>query len=150
MYLQIKHPKHFHRYFVDSETRDAVCLCGKVLGAKKKDPSIPSESKYHNKTCIYKGYGYDSIKEAEYAMILDDDKKNGLIKDWERQYPIEVWANGHKLFRMKVDFLVYNNDGSKTLHEVKGYATDIFRLKLKCIDAIWLPENPDFTYLLIK
>lgn len=149
-YFQKRHNKHFHKYFVDSETKESVCLCGKVRGGEKKKSLVPKESKYHNKTSHYNGYWYDSIKEAQYAMVLDDEKKRGLIKDWERQYQIEVYANGYKLFRMKVDFLVYHNDGSKELREVKGYATDIFRLKLKCIEAIWLPEHPDFTYTLIK
>lgn len=153
MFLQTKHPRHFHRYFVDKDTNDAICLCGKVKGTKAdrgmKDP-IPKESKYHNKTSFYNGYGYDSIKEAQYAMVLDDRKKNGLIKDWERQHPIEVYANGKKLFRMKVDFIVYMKDGSKELHETKGYATEVFNLKLKCIEALWLPENPDYSYVLIK
>lgn len=153
MYIQKRNPKHFHRYFVDNETNDIICLCGKVRGAKKTDASslIPKESKYHNQTSFYGGYGYDSIKEAQQAMILDDQKKRGIIKDWQRQYPVEVYApNGQKLFTMKVDFLVRHNDDSYELQEVKGMETDIFRLKLKCLESLWLPENPEYTYTLIK
>lgn len=149
-YLQTKSQKHFHKYFVDSETNDLVCLCGKVRGVKKNDVRFPKESKFHNQTSIYNGYSYDSIKEAQHAMLLDHRKKNKEIKDWERQYPIEIYINGIKIFRMKVDFLLYHNDGSKELQEVKGYATDIFNLKLKLIDAVWLKENPEYTYTLIR
>lgn len=149
-YLQVKHPKHFHRYFVDSDSNDAVCLCGKVKGKKVKDLPKNSPNKYHNRTTIYNGYNYDSKKEAEYAMFLDDEKRRGMIKEWERQYPIEVRINGQKIFRMKVDFLIHLNDGSKELREIKGYETDIFRLKKKLIDAVFLKENPEYTYLLIK
>lgn len=66
---------HQHRYFVDSETNDAVCLCGKVRGSKKAEPG-----KYHAIRTIYNGYPYDSKFEAETAMSLDWRKRAGDIK----------------------------------------------------------------------
>ncbi len=66
-YLQKRFAKkHSHKYFVDTNTNDAVCLCGKVKG------SAPMASnKYHAKTCFYNGFWYDSKFEANYAMNLD-------------------------------------------------------------------------------
>lgn len=83
-------------------------------------------------------------------MELDYRKKAGLIKDWVRQYRIRVDLGEYHLFNMKVDFMVSHNDETFELRETKGYATDIFRLKLKLIEAIWLPANPLFRYTLVK
>lgn len=150
MYLQTKQTKHFHRYFVNRDTNESVCLCGKEKKSlnSPKGYRIPKENKYHNKSSSYNGYTYDSIKEAQYAMELDDKKRRRLIKDWTRQYQIDVGVNGEHLFKMKVDFLVILNDSSKELHEVKSAWTakiDIFRLKLKIIEQLWLKENPNYS-----
>jgi hypothetical protein len=64
--------KHTHRYFVDSETNDAVCLCGKVRGSQKAKPG-----KYNAIRSVYNGYPYDSKFEATYAMQLDWRLKAG-------------------------------------------------------------------------
>lgn len=58
--------KHTHKYFVDSNTGDALCLCGKVRGSKKAKPG-----KYNALRCRYNGYWYDSKFEAQVAMELD-------------------------------------------------------------------------------
>jgi hypothetical protein len=77
--------KHCHRYFVDSETNDAVCLCGKVRGTKRAEPG-----KYNAIRSVYNGYPYDSKFEAQKAMDLDWLLKAGKIKAWDRQFPIEI------------------------------------------------------------
>jgi len=77
--------KHSHRYFGDSRTNDAVCLCGKVQGSKKAAPG-----KYNAVRSVYNGYPYDSKFEAQYAMELDWRLKAGEIKAWDRQFPIEI------------------------------------------------------------
>lgn len=150
-YLQTKFQKHRHSFHIDLNTNELICLCGKIAG-KKSGKETGVEKKYRNKTSVYNGYPYDSIKEAEEAKNLDLLLKAGEIISWERQYPIEVYVNGEKMFRMKVDFLVNWKDGTKELREVKGWITarePVYRLKRKLIDAIWLKENPEFTYKVV-
>ena len=68
--------KHTHRCFVDSETNDAVCLCGKVRGSERAIPA-----KYNAIRTVYNGYPYDSKFEAQKAMELDWFLKAGKIKE---------------------------------------------------------------------
>jgi hypothetical protein len=145
-YIQRWQPKkHSHRYFVDSQTNDAVCLCGKTRGSKKA-----SANKYNAKTTLYNGYHYDSILEANYAMQLDWRLKAGDIKAWEKQVPIPIYVNGEHILTTKVDFLIHENDGSKTLVETKGFETADYRIKKKLIEAVWLKEHPEYSYLVVK
>lgn len=145
-YLQKRFAKqHSHRYFVDSNTGDAVCLCGKVRGSKRA-----AKGKYNAIRCTYNGYPYDSKFEAAYAMQLDWRLKAHDIKGWDRQYPIEIWANGEKILRTRVDFRVHENDGSFTLIEAKGFETRDYKLTKRLIETLWLPEHLDYTYVVAK
>lgn len=84
-YLQRRFAKkHSHRYFVDLNTGDAVCLCGKVRGSKKA-----AKWKYNSTRCFYNGYHYDSKFEARYAMQLDWRLKAKDIKAWDPAVPAE-------------------------------------------------------------
>jgi hypothetical protein len=123
----------------------AVCLCSKVQGSKKAAPN-----KYHAKTTLYDGYHYDSILEANYAMGLDWRLKAGDIKAWEKQVAIPIYVNGYHILTTKVDFLVHENDGSKTLVETKGFETPDYKLKKKLIEAVWLHDHKEYSYIVVK
>ena len=145
-YLQKRQAKkHAHRYFVDSETGDSVCLCGKVRGSERAAPN-----KYHAQTCAYDGYNYDSIAEANYAMELDWRLKAGEFEKWERQVPIRIEVNGYHICTTKVDFLIHHKDGSKELVEVKGFETPDYRIKKKLIEAVFLHEHSEYSYTVVK
>src|ERR1035437_9847541 len=145
-YLQTKFAqKHQHRYFVDVNDGVALCLCGKVKGSPKA-----KANKYHAKSCWYEGYMYDSMFEANYAMNLDWRKKAKDIKDWERQYPVTIEANGEKILTTKVDFRVQHNDKSFELVETKGFETPDYKIKKRLIEVIWLPLHLDHCYTLVK
>jgi hypothetical protein len=146
-YLQRRFAKkHSHRYFVDLNTGDAVCLCGKVRGSKKAAPG-----KYNAIRTIYNGYPYDSKFEANYAMQLDWRLKAKDIKGWDRQYPIEIRSPAGELIRRhKVDFRIHHRDGSFELAEVKGFETQEYRLLKKLIETLWLPANLDHVYTVVK
>jgi hypothetical protein len=145
-YLQTRfNQKHQHRYFVDSNDGAAVCLCGKVRGSKKAAPN-----KYHAKTTMYEGVSYDSIFEANYAMQLDWRLKAKEIKAWERQYSVRIEINGQHILTTRVDFRIHHNDGSYELAETKGFETPDYRIKKRLIEVVWLPEQPDHCYTLVK
>jgi len=89
-YFASKQQAHQHRYFIDADTQDEVCLCG-----KSNWKAAPAGNKFNARKSNYDGYTYDSGKEANYAAELDLLKKAGKIKAWERQYPVRVEPEGH-------------------------------------------------------
>lgn len=108
------------------------------------------QNKYRAVKTEYGGKKYDSKLEARYAAELDLRKKAGDIKDWERQFKIELRANGKLICNYYCDFRLLHNDDSYELVETKGYETDIYRFKRRLLEALWLPEHPDHTYTVVK
>ena len=114
-----------------------------------------SKNKYGAVKTTYNGYKYDSKFEASIAKELDYRLKAGEIKEWERQYKLEMWAyniHGDRVFKKthKVDFRIHQHDGSFTLLEAKGFETQDYRDRKKWLLKLWLPENLDHTYEVIK
>lgn len=106
--------------------------------------------KYKNVKQTYNGYTYDSRREAEYAFELDMRMKAGEVKRWERQYKLDLRANGKHICNYYVDFLVELADGSLQLVEVKGMELPLWKLKVKIMEATFLIENPEYGYLVVK
>ena len=107
--------------------------------------------KYGNKKTEYDGYTYDSKFEAGIAKDLDWRKKAGDIKDWERQYKVEMWAcdsTGEPKLKKthKIDFRIHELDGSFTLLEAKGFETPDYRDRRNWLEAFWLPDHLDHVY----
>lgn len=110
--------------------------------------------KYRNVRKDYNGYIYDSKREAEYAHQLDLLKKakdpKVRVKNWERQYKLDLRINDRHICNYYVDFRVEYEDGSIELVEVKGFETDTWKLKVKIMEATYLVEHPEITYKVIK
>lgn len=110
--------------------------------------------KYRNIRKDYGGYLYDSKREAEYAHQLDLLKKatdpHKRVESWERQYKLDLRANGIHICNYYVDFLVRYADGRTELHEVKGMENATWRLKVKIMEATYLVEHPEIEYKVIK
>lgn len=122
-----------------------MCGCGKVEGQR-----LPN--KFRAEKSTYNGYTYDSQKEGRYAADLDKLVRAHEILAWDRQFPVEVCAEGKHIFTTKVDFRLHMKDGSFELHEVKGWITarqPDYRLKKKCIELFWLPKHPEYTYVVV-
>jgi hypothetical protein len=84
-------------------------------------------------------------------MSLDWRKKAGDIKDWEKQYPIEIRSPyGELIVRHKVDFRLLLNDESYELLEVKGFETRDYKLIRRLIETMWSPEHLDYIYTVTK
>jgi Protein of unknown function (DUF1064) len=145
-FFQSKQPHHTHRFVIDADTQETVCLgCGKLKG--KKDVR---ENKYRAKRTEYNGIHYDSMREAEYAAELDLLLRAGEIAAWERQYQVRIEVEGVHILTHKVDFRLRNPDGSYELHEVKGFATEDWKIRRKLLELVWLPKHLDHTYHVIK
>lgn len=107
------------------------------------------QNKYRAKTSIYDGVAYHSKKEAAFAQELDLRKKAGEIKDWRRQVRIPLDVNGQHICDYYIDFEIEHNDGSKEMIEVKGFQTEVWRLKWKLFEAIYNKEHPDIKLTVI-
>jgi len=111
--------------------------------------SYRSKSKYRNKTKIYNGRTYDSIREANHAEELDWRIKAGEIKEVIPQFKIDLKVSGKHICNYYPDFKVIMADGSIQFHEVKGFKTDVFILKWKLFEALINEIEPGAELLII-
>ncbi len=95
------------------------------------------KNKYSAVKQTYNGTSYHSKKEAQYAFQLDMLIKAGEIKSWTGQKRIEIYVDGKKICNHFVDFEVTLPDGTIEWHEVKGFATDVWILKRKLVEALF-------------
>ena len=112
-------------------------------------------NKYGAKKTEFDGYKYDSKFEASVAADLTLRKKAKDIKDFDKQYKVEMWAydkNGKPAMKKthKVDFRIHHNDGSYELLEAKGVETSDYKDRRRWLETFWLPEHPDHTYTVVK
>lgn len=99
----------------------------KGLFAKKQQ--TPRKNKFNAETSIYNGVNYHSKLEASYAMQLDWRKKAGEIKNIIRQYRIDLRINGKHWRNYYIDFKVELIDGTFEYIEVKGFPTEVWKMK---------------------
>jgi hypothetical protein len=96
----------------------------KAKPAKSKTKSVPKKrAKYNNKHTWIDGICFDSKKEADYYLELKLRLRAGDIKGFCRQ-PSFVLVEGDaetKAITYSADFIVFNNDGSTEIIDVKGY-----------------------------
>jgi hypothetical protein len=145
-YFQAQQPHHQHRFVIDSNTQETVCLlCGKLKGGKDARPN-----KYRAKRTEYNSIHYDSQREAQYAAELDLLVRTKKIVSWERQFPVRIEIDGVPILTHKVDFRLTNLDGSYELHEVKGFATEDWKIRRTLLELVWLPKHPDHSYHVIR
>ena len=98
-------------------------------------------AKYHNKKVKYDGYTFDSIREKNYYIKLKLLEKSGKIKELELQKEYELQPSfklNNKTSRKityKADFTYKTTEDDK-LHvvDVKGFRTDVYRLKKKLFE----------------
>lgn len=112
-------------------------------------------NKYGAKKTEFNGYKYDSKFEASVARELELRKQGGDILDYDKQYKVEMWAHrsdGTPGFKVshKVDFRIHHKDGSFELLEAKGVETADYKMRRKFLENLWLPENLDHTYTVVK
>ena len=104
-------------------------------------------SKYGAKKQEYNGYHYMSKKEARYAQDLDLLIKAKEIKSWVPQFKLSLDVNGHHIANYFVDFMVIDKHDTRQLHEVKGFATETWRLKWLLTEALY---GDKFEMIVIK
>ena len=90
------------------------------------------KSKYKNRRVIVDGISFDSQKEADYYCSLKLLHRAGEIKGFCRQ-PRFVLCGCEYV----ADFIVFHNDGSSEIIDVKGMKTDVYKLKIKQFKEIY-------------
>lgn len=106
----------------------------------------PKASKYNNdKTEYYdpdlkKKLLFDSVKEYEYYLLLKDRLKKGEIFRLQRQVTICIQPKfktptGETIqaITYKADFVYLDSEGVNHIVDVKGFKTDVYRLKKKLL-----------------
>jgi N-acetylglucosamine-6-phosphate deacetylase len=105
------------------------------------------KNKYHNKRCrCNANHIHQSKGEAGYCNDLALQVKAGVIEKYESQKKFEICDNeGKHISNHFVDFLVHHFDGKKEIHEYKGVATELWKLKM----ALTKSQYPDIPYIVI-
>jgi hypothetical protein len=103
-------------------------------------------NKYGAQKTIYNGRKYDSKHEASIAQEIELLRKAGDVVTVEPQRTYNLYAkNGGRICTHRPDFTLTFKDGHQEVWEAKGFATEIWRLKLKLFED----NYPDITYLVI-
>lgn len=116
-----------------------------MTGRGYRVPRAPGH-KYHAVRTLYNGRTYHSIAEADYAALLDLQIEAGQVARWLPQFAIRFRVNGKHICEHDVDFWVEYTDGHIELIEVKGVATEAWRIKRALLEAIYLQTHPEITY----
>ena len=88
------------------------------------------KSKYKAKKTSIDGHSFDSIKEANYYEELKLRLRAGEIKGFCLQPTFILAPN----LKYKADFIVFNNDGTSEIIDVKGMKTKEYIIKKKVFE----------------
>jgi hypothetical protein len=91
-------------------------------------------SKYGAEKVELEGMKFDSRKEAKRYTDLRLMEKAGDIANLKRQVPYELVVAFTLIATYKADF-VYLKDGKEVVEDVKGYKTEIYKIKKKLMKA---------------
>ncbi len=122
-----------------------------LLAHQQKAVITPRKSRVRNVSApeerIYNGRVYASKAECRFAAELDIQKRCAAIADWTPQVPYPIlWPGGKLICKLIVDFEVVENDGRLRVFEVKGWESEVWRLKWKLFVAAY----PKVEYVVVK
>lgn len=95
-------------------------------------------SKYHNEITEAGGRKHASKAEARRYADLCLMLKGGAIQGFTCQPSFELFQQDGTSLRYRPDFMVKGNDGAVWVEDVKGYTTDVFRIK----ELLWRHNFP--------
>lgn len=96
-------------------------------------------TKYNSRKVTIDGIRFDSKEEARYYELLKHKRASGEILNYELQPKYELqpaFKRDGKTVRAICyigDFMIYHNDGSEEVIEIKGYPTETALLKRKLL-----------------
>ena len=89
---------------------------------------------------------HQSRKEAAYCNELHLLLKCKEIKEFKIQKRYDLKVNGKQITTHVIDFWVLNKNGHEEVHEVKGFATQLWNIKSKLFEALY----PKIPYIVIR
>ena len=99
-----------------------------------------ARSKYNNRKADFRGESFDSEKERDYYILLLDREKRGEITDIQRQVVITIQESfktpsgeKYRAITYKADFVYKDITGQVHIVDVKGYKTEVYKLKKKLL-----------------
>lgn len=92
-------------------------------------------SKYGNRRTEYNGRWFASRKEANRAAELDLLVRAGVVTKWEPQPRFPIQHKGVAVCTYVGDFEVTYPDGRVEVEDVKGFKTDVYKIKKKLVKA---------------
>ena len=99
---------------------------------------------------VFEGQLYDSKLEMAYAQRLEAMRGAAVlhyrVKDVVRQVSVKLEVNGILICRYIMDFVVTYGDGRIEWVEVKGFETDVWKLKAALFRAIY----PERNYVIVR
>jgi hypothetical protein len=100
----------------------------------------PKPSKYRNRKVTVGELSFDSVKEANRFAQLQLMERAGNVANLRRQVRYPLIVNGAKVCTYVADHVYDEKIGpdewAPIVEDVKGYRTDIYRLKAKLFEAI--------------
>jgi hypothetical protein len=79
------------------------------------------------------GILFDSIKECERYKELKLLQEQGVIVFFLRQVPFDLPGG----IKWRCDFLVFWADGEVSVEDVKGHATEMYKLKKRQVEQLY-------------
>lgn len=93
-------------------------------------------SKYGNRWTVYNGRKYQSRAEARRAQELDILIRAGAVESWTPQPRFKIEIKGERITTYRGDFLVLWTDGRRTVEDVKGVVTEVYKIKRALMRAV--------------
>jgi hypothetical protein len=90
-------------------------------------------NKYNAKKCTVDNITFDSKAEARFYQLVKFRQLTGEIKYFLMQVPFRL--PGGTIYR--VDFVLFMADGSVEYIDVKGFQTQVFKIKKREIEAVY-------------
>lgn len=97
---------------------------------------VAKRPKYGNRVTEVDGHAFASRAEARRYAELKMLERGGQIRELRLQVPFPVEINGRRICKYIADF-TYLDAAGPIIEDVKGYRTDIYRLKKKLVEALY-------------
>lgn len=93
------------------------------------------KSKYGNVKVDFDGFVFDSKAEVSRYCELKLQLQAGHIKNLSIHDLIPITLKGEFICHYEADF-IYERDGERVVEDVKGYSTDLYKLKKKLVEVL--------------
>lgn len=106
---------------------------------------LKRKNKYGNRRTWRFGISFRSLREAEHATFLEEQRQRGVIRSWIYEKGYDLKVKGRFVGRHKPDFTIEMPDGRMLVHEVKSPATarvDGWRMRRE----LFKENYPDIEY----